>query len=128
MIVAGIGCRAGAGMEDVLAAIEAALTRDRVDRLSLFALATDERRSVEEGLVAAGNRLVLPVIVLKPGDLEAAADRAITRSERVKATLGLPSLSECAALAVAGPGSRLLGPRVAVGFVTCAIAVGEDAE
>ena len=39
---------------------------------------------------------------------------------------GVPSVSEAAALAAAGPGARLLGPRVAVGPATCALAVTGD--
>jgi len=35
------------------------------------------------------------------------------------------SVAEAAALAAAGPGARLLAPRVAVGPVTCALAQGE---
>jgi cobalt-precorrin 5A hydrolase len=39
---------------------------------------------------------------------------------------GVESVSEAAALAAAGEGARLAGPRVAVGNVTCAIALGDD--
>jgi cobalt-precorrin 5A hydrolase len=39
---------------------------------------------------------------------------------------GVASVSEAAALAAAGDGARLAGPRVAVGPVTCAIAFGDD--
>lgn len=126
MIIAGIGCRSGVGMEEVIAAIEAVLARDGVESVDLLALATDEKRGAEEGIIAAGNRLVLPVMKLDIDALRAAAARTVTRSERVEALTGLPSLAECAALAAAGPASRLLGPRIAVGSVTCAIAVGED--
>jgi cobalt-precorrin 5A hydrolase len=37
---------------------------------------------------------------------------------------GVESISEAAALAAAGEGARLAGPRIAVGRVTCAIAFG----
>jgi len=39
---------------------------------------------------------------------------------------GVPSVSETAALAAAGEGVRLLGPRIVVGPVTCAIAISGD--
>jgi cobalt-precorrin 5A hydrolase len=60
-------------------------------------------------------------------DLEAAGARVVTRSERVLALMGVPSVAEAAALAAAGPASRLLGSRVAVGPATCALAVSGDA-
>jgi cobalt-precorrin 5A hydrolase len=40
---------------------------------------------------------------------------------------GTPSVSEAAALAVAGAGAKLLGPRTVLGPVTCAIAISGDA-
>nr|WP_292562195.1 cobalamin biosynthesis protein [Mesorhizobium sp.] len=40
---------------------------------------------------------------------------------------GTPSVSEASALAVAGAGARLLGPRTVLGPVTCAIAISGDA-
>jgi cobalt-precorrin 5A hydrolase len=40
---------------------------------------------------------------------------------------GTPSVSEASALAVAGTGAKLLGPRTVLGPVTCAIAISGDA-
>ncbi|PDQ17327.1 cobalamin biosynthesis protein CbiG [Mesorhizobium sanjuanii] len=40
---------------------------------------------------------------------------------------GTPSVSEASALAAAGAGAKLLGPRTVLGRVTCAIAIGGDA-
>jgi cobalt-precorrin 5A hydrolase len=51
--------------------------------------------------------------------------QVLTRSAASQRIAGTLSVSELAALAAAGPGARLLGPRIAVGRVTCAIAVGE---
>jgi cobalt-precorrin 5A hydrolase len=44
----------------------------------------------------------------------------------VLAVAGVPSVSEAAALAAAGPGARLIAPRVAVGPATCALAATGD--
>ncbi len=119
--VAGIGCRRGVSAEEIEAAVAAAVSAGR----AIEALATGETKRSEAGIVAAGLRLDLPVLFLGDTALAAASGRALSRSGRVEALLGLPSLAETAALAAAGPGSRLLGPRVAVGNVTCAIAVAE---
>jgi cobalt-precorrin 5A hydrolase len=55
-------------------------------------------------------------------ELAAAGGRAATRSERVLALAGVPSVAEAAALAAGGPAARLIAPRIAVGSATCALA------
>ena len=59
-------------------------------------------------------------------DLAAAGARAETRSERVLALMGIPSVAEAAALAGGGLSARLILPRIAVGSATCALAVSEE--
>ena len=58
--------------------------------------------------------------------LEEADLRTVTRSARSMDTLNVRSVAEAAALAAAGPNSRLLAPRVVVGPVTCALAAGDE--
>jgi cobalt-precorrin 5A hydrolase len=54
----------------------------------------------------------------------AAAEGVTTQSPRVQALRGVGSVAEAAALAAAGPGARLLGPRAvsACGTATAALA------
>ena len=117
--VVGIGCRKGASAEEIERAVALAATQGH--RLS--ALATGPTKRAEAGLIEAGARLGLPLVIVPAAELAEAAPRAASRSARVEALLGVPSLAETAALAAAGPGSRLLGPRRAVGNVTFAVAV-----
>ncbi|CDX29752.1 Cobalamin biosynthesis protein G CbiG [Mesorhizobium plurifarium] len=56
------------------------------------------------------------------GPDEGAASRNLSQE-----LAGTPSVSEASALAVAGAGARLLGPRTVLGPVTCAIAISGDA-
>ncbi|XIK08888.1 cobalamin biosynthesis protein [Mesorhizobium sp. AaZ16] len=56
-----------------------------------------------------------------------AAANTLTHSARSQAVAGTPSVAEAAALAAAGEGARLLGPRIVVGPVTCALATSGDA-
>ena len=72
-----------------------------------------------EAAVALG----LPLVYLPANILAAAA--VVTKSARVTALFGTPSVAEAAALAGAGQGARLLGPRLASPAATCAIAVAE---
>lgn len=127
MIVAGIGCRKGASTGDVVDAVNDALTGFGIAALRLTALATAEMKRDEPGILGAGQRLGIGVTIVPDDALRLADARTISRSDRVLALAGVSSLSEAAALAAAGADSRLLGPRLSMGPVTCAIAVsGED--
>lgn len=128
MMVAGIGSRKGVTARDVRAAIETALEAHGLAMTALSGLATGEIKRDEEAIFLAGRDLALPVIVVSDGALQAAASGTISRSELSQAHTGTPSVSEAAALAVAGTGARLLGPRIVLGPVTCAIALGGGAE
>ena len=127
MIVAGLGSRKDVAVGDVLAAIEVALETHGMSRAALSALATASLKRDEEGILAAGRALRLPVVIVEDGELEAAASRTLTRSGQSRRAAGSPSVCEAAALAAAGAEARLAGPRIVAGPVTCAIAISGDA-
>ena len=122
MIVAGIGCRRGAPAPDIEAAIRAALARANITAGALDAIATIAAKSGEAGIQAAAEKLGVSVVVVADADLKTAIDRGETRSERVLALTGVPSVAEAAALAAAGPAACLISPRLVVGAATCALA------
>ena len=126
MIVAGIGSRKGVSADEVLAALDAALARAGLARDAIAALATPAVKGGEPGIAAAATALGLPLVLVPQKTLEAAADRTLTRSDRVVALMGVPSAAETAALAACGPAGRLIAPRTAVGGVTCALARREE--
>jgi cobalt-precorrin 5A hydrolase len=127
MIVAGVGCRAGASAGEVEAAIAAALDRAGLPAGALSAIATSYAKRSEAGIAAAASERGVKFVVVPQAELQAAGSRAVTRSERVLALTGVPSVSEAAALAAGGPAARLMAPRIAVGPATCALAITEDA-
>jgi cobalt-precorrin 5A hydrolase len=127
MMVAGIGSRKGVSVEDVLAAIETAVEAHGLTMTALSALATAALKQDEKAIFVTGNQLNLPVIVADAAAIEAASSATISLSSRSQDLAGTPSVSEASALAVAGKGARLLGPRTVLGPVTCAIAVSGDA-
>ena len=127
MMVAGVGCKAGTAAGAIEAAIAEALARAGLSTETLTALATSCAKGDEPGIAAAAKARGLAFVVVPQHDLEAVSGRVVTRSARVQALTGVPSVAEAAALAAAGPASRLLGPRVAVGPATCALAVSGDA-
>jgi cobalt-precorrin 5A hydrolase len=125
MMVAGIGCRTGATADAVVLAFNLALEHCNIERPQISALATAVDKSVEAGIADAARLLGLRLLFLTPEQLQSASAGALTASQRVLSLKGVPSIAETAALAAAGTGARLLGPRVATPTVTCAIAVGE---
>jgi cobalt-precorrin 5A hydrolase len=132
MIVAGIGSRKGVSVAEVIAAVEAALEAHGLAVSALSALATTAFKREEEAIFAAGRELGLPVVVVEVeafshDDEALRAVSTLTHSELSLALVGVPSVSEAAALAAAGHGARLLGPRIVVGPVTCALATSGDA-
>jgi cobalamin biosynthesis protein CbiG len=127
MIIAGIGCRRGAAAADIEAVILAALARAGIAAADLVAIATSDAKRGETGIVAAAAAFGLAIKPVADAALKCAAARTATRSDRVLALVGVPSLAEAAALAAAGPGSRLIAPRIAIGAATCALAASEAA-
>jgi cobalt-precorrin 5A hydrolase len=127
MMVAGIGSRKGVGVEDVLAAIETALEAHGLAMTALSALATAALKKDEDAIAAAGRSLNLPVVIVDDAALQAASPGTLSHSSLSQELAGTPSVSEAAALAVAGAGAKLLGPRTVLGPVTCAIAISGDA-
>ncbi|WP_245270958.1 cobalamin biosynthesis protein [Beijerinckia mobilis] len=129
MIAIGIGCRIGCPAEDIAALVRACLIGENRKPIGLFTIA---EKAGEAGLIEAAQRLGLPLTFLDPAQLAEVAPKAITRSARVEALYGLPSIAETAALAgigLAGAGldAHLLGPRIAEGGATCALAAAANA-
>lgn len=122
MIVAGLGCRKGVTETQVLDAIHAGLAHYRVPLSAVEALAVPEQKTSEPAIHAAARSLGLVVLVIGRGSLEREADRTLSKSQASWRATGTPSASEGAALAAIGARARLLGPRVALGPVTCALA------
>ena len=127
MLTAGIGCRRGVGEAAVVAAIRAALAHFDADESRLLRLATGASKRDEPAIREAGRRLGVPLTLVEAPALRAAEARILTRSARSRAAAGVGSLSEAAALAAAGPDAMLLGPRLALGGVTCALAIAGGA-
>ncbi len=125
MIVAGVGCRKGTAAAAIAAAIAAALARAGLDHAALRLIATSSAKAGERGIADAAAAMGVPLIAVAPDDLAAAGPRTATRSERVLALAGVPSVAEAAALAAGGAAARLIVPRVAVGPATCALAASE---
>src|SRR5262249_20074314 len=102
--------------------IMAALARAGVAASELRLIATSAAKCGEPGIAAAASAIGVPLVLIPQGNLAAAGIRAATRSERVIALAGVPSVAEAAAPGAGGPAARLIAPRIAVGPATCALA------
>lgn len=122
MIAIGIGASSKAARQDFAEAIDAmgalagradvVATLDGLHSLALLRLAAGESG--------------LAVRLFSAADLRARQDECLTRSERAEAVHGVSSVAEAAALAAAGPGAKLMGPRMTFGAVTAAAATQGD--
>jgi cobalt-precorrin 5A hydrolase len=125
VIVAGIGCKRGALSQDIVSLILAVLSTFGIARENLDAIATEASKADECGIANAARSLSVRLIRCSLADLDRVADKIVTRSSRVQALKGVPSIAEASALVGAGRNARLLGARVAAEQVTCAIAISE---
>lgn len=117
--VLGIGLRAAATRASLEAALE---TVDAADRL--VALATLEDKAGHPALLEFARHLNLPIRPVPRASLAGLA--TLTRSCRIEQGFGTGSVAEACALAAAGPGARLITPRITApdGLATLAIAQG----
>jgi cobalt-precorrin 5A hydrolase len=116
MIVAGFGFRSGV----TLAALQDALAQAGDNGVTHLATVA----SKADALAPLATVLDLPVIALPAEALRSVP--TLTKSDRVENMFGTGSVAEAAALAAAGFGARLRGPRAvsADGTATAAIAEG----
>jgi cobalt-precorrin 5A hydrolase len=127
IIAAGLGCRKGCAAEEIVALVRLAMDKAGLPMEALSGLFAPAFKHGETGVGEAARRLGLPLVLISQPLMKAAESRVLTVSERVIALTGLASIAETAALAGAGPASRLVQPRIASRNATCAIATsGED--
>ncbi|WP_366553673.1 cobalamin biosynthesis protein [Aquibaculum sediminis] len=126
VIAAGFGFRAAATSKSLSDAFARAGGRPpRAAGLTTTVLATAVDKAGTLAFRAFAGRFGLPVRGIDSATL--AAQKTGTKSEASRAARGTDSVAEAAALAAAGAGARLLGPRVisSDGMATCALAEGE---
>jgi cobalt-precorrin 5A hydrolase len=117
VIAAGFGFRAAATADSLANALARAGAAPAL-------LATPDDKARSPAFRSFARRLGLPVLGIDPAAL--AAQPTLTQSQASRAARGTGSVAEAAAPAAAGPGARLLGPRVVSddGMATCALAQG----
>jgi cobalt-precorrin 5A hydrolase len=124
LIAIGVGCRKACSRDEIIALVRSTLAGCAIPlaRRCMFTL-EDKRGDAE--LTAAAALLKLDLVFLPREALEATTSRLLTKSAAAQRRFGLPSIAEAAALAGAGAGGRLVGPRGIGEGVTCALAIAE---
>jgi cobalt-precorrin 5A hydrolase/precorrin-3B C17-methyltransferase len=119
-LVVGVGASKGAPAEEVQELIEGALREAGLSPRSVAALATVDAKAEEPGIVAAAERLGVPLVTHSAEEL--AAVEVPNPSEAPLAAVGTPSVAEAAALV---QGGELLVPKrksaAAPAMATCAV-------
>lgn len=125
MIVAGVGCRREIVADDIERVVRMALAMFQLPAERLDAVATESEKATDPAFSEVAQRLSATLVACTLDDLDRVAGQVLTPSRPVLQAKGVPSIAEASALVVAGRNGRLLGPRVATAFATCAIAVGD---
>jgi cobalt-precorrin 5A hydrolase len=128
ILAVGIGCRKGCASAEIVELVHIAMARAGLPMEALSGLFAPAFKHGETGVGEAARTLGVPLVLIPEPMMKAAEPRAVTVSERVIALTGLASIAETAALAGAGPASRLVQPRIASRHATCAIATSGEAE
>ncbi|GAA3140006.1 hypothetical protein GCM10010521_28120 [Streptomyces rameus] len=115
-LVVGVGASRGAPAGDVVELVEAALREAGVPVRSVAELATVDTKAAEPGIVAAAERLGVPLVTYSAQQLSAVA--VPNPSAAPLASVGTSSVAEAAALL---GGGDLLVPKRKSGRVTCAV-------
>jgi cobalt-precorrin 5A hydrolase len=125
IVAIGVGCRTGVAGETIAAlarrALEEADAPEGERRMFTLAAKADE-----PGLIDAARIIGVALMALPLAALNAEARRILTPSAPAQARFGAPNIAEAAALAGAGEGGRLIGPRLASDGATCAIALSRE--
>lgn len=122
---AGIGARRGVEAQAIVDLVRDVAARHGAP-LAEITLCTLESKADEAGLHEAAQTLGVVLHFLPLAALKARKGAAATHSPRVQAMFGVGSVAEAAALVGAGPGSRLLAPRIATPVAACALAISAE--
>ena len=112
--IAGVGCRKGAGADEIVALIMAVLSEAGISLDALNGIGTLRRKTEEPGLQAAAQRLGVP---LRAFSFEALSNLLPPSSGPVMDTVGLPGVAEAVALRA----GALVVPKRKSANVTCAL-------
>lgn len=127
VLAVGVGAERGVPAEEGADAVRRVLTENGLAAASVAAIGSIDIKADEPAVLAAADHLGLEPRFMTAQALEAEAPRLANPSDIVFKETGCHGVAEGAALALAGPQSDLIVPKVRLGRVTVAIAKAEKA-
>lgn len=118
VIIAGIGCRRGAGAAEIIALLTNSLIAAGMSADALAAIATLDRKADEPGLLATAAYFGVPLKTFAASRLALGEPHAATK---IHALVGTHSVAEAAA----GLAGALLLPKQKSAHATCALALAD---
>lgn len=119
----GLGCERGCAPSELLALVEQVVNGVIKDHLQLIGVFTIDQRSDEPAAGHVAASLGVPLQTFDAATLEVMTPRLLNPSAHVFALVGCHGVAEAAALAGAGPGSRLVVGKTKSAHATVALAV-----
>jgi cobalt-precorrin 5A hydrolase/precorrin-3B C17-methyltransferase len=123
VLTLGVGGERGIAAEELITLVEDALTRHRLAKASLAVIASIDLKEDEAAIHALARHLGLPLRAFTASELNDETPRLKTPSAVVMAEVGCPGVAEGAALAAAGPDSKLIIAKTKSRRATCAVAL-----
>lgn len=118
--IVGVGCRRGTSEETLVAAIREGVAKAGIAMEEVRYLASAELKSDEEGLLAAAERLRIPLRFVAADEI-ATTSKAFCHSDFVEDKVKLPAVAEPSAL-LAGRRTSLILPKTIIRGTTIAVA------
>ncbi|MFZ3182632.1 MAG: cobalamin biosynthesis protein [Pseudomonas sp.] len=132
LYIAGLGCRRGCSMQQLLELLLQALDQHHLNISDLSALASSSHKQGESGLQQLAMHLQLPLLFASAEQLSAYAERLTQHSPLSLRITGSAGVAQASALALAERLStrraELIGERLNSANATCAIAAAANLE
>ncbi len=122
MLAVGVGSERDVPAESLIPLVAEALAEAGASVDAVACVASLDLKAAEPAIHALAAHLGVPARFFARGELAARTDDLVTPSEDVRRAVGVAGVAEAAALAAAGPDSRLLVPKRRGERVTCAVA------
>jgi precorrin-4 C11-methyltransferase len=122
VLVVGLGCKRGAPVAELRAALESTLAEANLALESVAVLATVDLKATEPGLGELADALKIPLHIVASAQLALLEPVGFSPSA-AQAKFGLPGVAEPCAVLLSGPTGQLLVPKRSFNCCTVAIAL-----
>ena len=118
-LIIGIGCNSGTSADEIEDAVKSILAENNLSFLSVYSIATIDKKSSEPGLIAFTEKYGFKVKTFTSNELNNV--EGVVKSEAAFKATGAKAVAEPAALLASGA-KKLLVPKQRIGNVTIAVA------